>query len=236
MANPQPDKFTRVSTELLEAKMKYRISGEENQIWEVIIRQTFGFHKSVDYISLSQFCIKTNLKKPHVCRAIRNLLNKNMIIKKDNGRGHNYSIQKNFDKWKPLSKKVILPKLIISVAKKDNLGVPKMVHTIDTNTIDTKQKISDPVSSFFQYYLLKTKKQFKLTPIRKNLILKKLSEGYTMDELKQAVDNFIKDKWEGRADHMDLIYCIGQQKGKADNLDKWLNIKQAEKRSKYHVR
>ena len=61
MANPQPDKFTRISTELLEAKMKYRISGEENQIWEVIIRQTYGFHKSSDYISLSQFCLKTNL-------------------------------------------------------------------------------------------------------------------------------------------------------------------------------
>jgi len=235
MANPQPDKFTRVSTELLEAKMKYRISGEENQIWEVIIRQTFGFHKSVDYISLSQFCIKTNLKKPHVCRAIRNLLNKNMIIKKDNGRGHNYSIQKNFDKWKTLSKKVILPKMVISVAKKDNLGVPKMVHTIDT-TIDTKQKISKPVSSFFQYYLLKTKKQYKLTPDREKLIKKRLADGYTPEQLRLAVDNFVKDDWEGRANHMDLIYCIGKQNGKADNLEKWINKNKAEKRSKYHVR
>ena len=46
-----------------------------------------------------------------------------------------------------------------------------------------------------------------------------------MDELKRAVDNFVKDDWEGRESHLDLVYCIGKQRGKPDALEKWLNYK-----------
>ena len=76
---------------------------------------------------------------------------------------------------------------------------------------------------FWNYYLLKVKKKFKLTSDKKALIKKKLGEGYTLEQLKQAVDRFAQDDWEGRQDRLDLIYCIGKQQGKPDNLEKWLN-------------
>ena len=85
------------------------------------------------------------------------------------------------------------------------------------------KEVNTYVETFFSYFLLKTKKQFKFTKDKADLIKKRLSEGYTVEQLKRAVDNFVEDEWEGRNNHCDLIYCIGRQKGKPDNLEKWLN-------------
>lgn len=95
-----------------------------------------------------------------------------------------------------------------------------------TNKKDNKEKKvkNKDIDDFFSYYLAQTKKNFKLTSDKANLIDKRLKEGYTLDQLKQAVDNFVLDTWEGRAECLDLIYCIGKQRGKPDNLEKWLNF------------
>jgi len=81
------------------------------------------------------------------------------------------------------------------------------------------------IKDFFGYFLLKTKKEFKLTEANQELIGRRLKEGYTIEQLKKAVDNFIQDDWPERTKHLDLIYCIGKQKGKPDALEKWLNYK-----------
>ena len=78
--------------------------------------------------------------------------------------------------------------------------------------------------AIFDYFCLKTKKQLKLTPDRENLIKKKLNEGYTVEQIKTAITNFSQDDWADRPKYCDLIYCIGQQKGKADNMERWLNV------------
>ena len=59
---------------------------------------------------------------------------------------------------------------------------------------------------------------------RVELIKKRLKDGFILDQLKQAVDNFVQDDWEGRSKMMDLVYCIGVR-NKIDNLEKWLNYK-----------
>ena len=92
---------------------------------------------------------------------------------------------------------------------------------VNKDIVVTRASIKD----VFTYYLIKTKKKFKLTIDRMALIKKRLKEGYKVDDLKTAIDNFVLDDWEGRANHMDLIYCIGKQKGKPDALEKWLNKK-----------
>lgn len=78
--------------------------------------------------------------------------------------------------------------------------------------------------AFLEYFCLKTKKQYKLSTEREVIIEKRLAEGYTLDQLKLAVDNFIQDDWLDRCKYVDVIYCIGRQKGKPDALEKWLNF------------
>lgn len=88
--------------------------------------------------------------------------------------------------------------------------------TNDHNTNDTNIRV------FFDYFCLKTKKQYKLTPERKDIIKKRLVEGYTLDQLKLAVDNFVRDPWPDRINNLDLLYCLGKQRGKPDSLEKWI--------------
>lgn len=94
---------------------------------------------------------------------------------------------------------------------------------IDKNRIEY---IKGSVTDFFEYFKATTNQpKIKLTPDNTELIKKRLQEGYSMEDLKQAVDNFSKDKWEDRGKFMGLVYCIGKQRGKGDNLEKWLNAK-----------
>lgn len=106
MANPQLENgFVKIATEIFEAMIKIRIPGEARQVLDFIIRKTYGFNKKEDAIALTQFVIWTGLKKPTVCKAIKKLLDMKIITQKDNDVAKKYSLQKNFDEWKPLPKK-----------------------------------------------------------------------------------------------------------------------------------
>jgi len=83
--------------------------------------------------------------------------------------------------------------------------------------------IETQTAEFFDYFLLKTKKALKLNEGRAAVIESRLKEGYTLEQLKKAVDNFILDDWADRHKYMDVIYCIGKR-NKVDNLEKWLNF------------
>ena len=88
----------------------------------------------------------------------------------------------------------------------------------------------EDINSYWQYFLQKTKKRFSFTPSRKDLLRKRIKEGLTFDSFKYAVDRFCEDDFKDRHKYMDLVYCIGQQKGKPDNLEKWLNTEPKKKK------
>lgn len=107
MANPQKENgHLQISTELWEAWTRIRVNGEAEQVLKAIIRKTYGFNKKADAISLSQFILMTGIKKPNVQRALKKLQKLNIIIQKESPIAHIYSINKDFDTWKPLSKRI----------------------------------------------------------------------------------------------------------------------------------
>lgn len=85
------------------------------------------------------------------------------------------------------------------------------------------------VNTVFAYFLLKTQKKYLLTKDRRAIIEGRLKEGRTVEEMKRAIDSFVLDEWDGRGKYMDIVYCIGKQRGGADNLDKWVNVPLQEK-------
>lgn len=106
MANPQKENgYTPIANELLEALARIRISGEARQILDVIIRKTYGFNKPDDPISLSQFRLATGLHKSAVCKGLLKLKELNLITQKVTSIASSYSINKDFDTWKPLPKR-----------------------------------------------------------------------------------------------------------------------------------
>ena len=139
--------FTRIANELLEALSGIRIPGEARQCFDVILRKTFGYNKSLDCIALSQFCLLTKLTKSHVCHALSKLEKMNLIVaEKGNAIGRTYRINRDFSKWKPLPKKETLPKKAIIVAEKGNLPLPKKGTTKESITKDNVTKENVPVS------------------------------------------------------------------------------------------
>jgi phage replication O-like protein O len=106
MASPQlEDGYTRISNEILEALARIRISGEEWQVFCVILRKTWGWNKKMDVISISQFTQATGLGRGGVSRALNKLLQKRAILKKETLIGVTYGVQTDYRKWVPVPKK-----------------------------------------------------------------------------------------------------------------------------------
>jgi phage replication O-like protein O len=109
LANPQPDKFTKISTELLEALCRIRIPGEAMQVLLFIIRKTYGYKKKDDYISGSQISQATGIVRQNVVRALDKLKKMNLIyvIKNDSPMPSTIGIKKDYEKWCAAAKRVI---------------------------------------------------------------------------------------------------------------------------------
>ena len=145
MANPQPDRFTKFSNELFDQICMTRIPGEARQIFDCIARKTYGFNKKFDAISLSQFEAMTGMKKPSICRALKKLIEMNLIIKKancisekangisekDSASIQVYGINKDYEEWNALAKKLTFTKKLIGVSEKVNKSFTKKLHTKD---------------------------------------------------------------------------------------------------------
>jgi phage replication O-like protein O len=123
VASPQKENgYTTIANELFEALARTRISGEARQVLDVIFRKTYGFNKKKDFVALSQFCECTGLTKQSASRALKKLIEMGIVDKKDKGSpvaGNAYEIIKDYEKWKPLSKKITVDKKDKAVDKKD---------------------------------------------------------------------------------------------------------------------
>jgi len=149
MASPQKeDGYTAIANEIMEAFGRYRIPGEQRQVLDVILRKTYGFNKKWDAIAGSQLVKATGINKQNMHRALNALVEKNIVIKKDDGNIVKYCFNKNYKTWKPSSKKMTLPrassKKMTSVIKKDDRSSSKKTDTkVDITKVDiTKEKNS----------------------------------------------------------------------------------------------
>ena len=97
MASPQVENgHTRIANEILEALVKRRLSPNEWRVVVFIIRKTYGWHKKIDRIAISQIALGTNIAKPNICRTIKSLRRKNLIIRPDN---RHVGFQKDHTAW-----------------------------------------------------------------------------------------------------------------------------------------
>ncbi|MBU2060186.1 MAG: hypothetical protein KKD77_22305 [Gammaproteobacteria bacterium] len=94
--------------------------------------------------------------------------------------------------------------------------VPVIEIRYDKRRYDTTQEL-------LEYYSLKTGFRMALTKSRREMMYRRLEEGYTPEQVKTAIDNFSQDDWEDRHKYLDLHYCIGT-KDKVNLLDKWINF------------
>ena len=159
IASPQAENgHTDIANEIIEAFYKLRISGNQWRILWVIIRQTYGWKKKTDRISVSFFQKKTGLKRRHVSRALKTLNERKIITKNGASSISIYGFQKDYTKWelspKKVTARVVSPKMATKLS-------PKMVHTKENKKKLSLREISDEISVLVQQ-LFPTEKEREL--------------------------------------------------------------------------
>jgi phage replication O-like protein O len=197
VSNPQKEHgYTAIANEIMEALARIRISGEARQVLDVIFRKTYGFNKKEDSIALSQFVLKTGLKKPSVSRALSKLDKMNIINKKVNEKGNIYRFNKQYDTWKPLTKKIIVNKKVNKRLQKSKSPLTKKLHTKETITKETitKERVLTPLQEFIQFYRKEFNNRFGWEPIvtwgKYGKLYKEPIKQYGLDKLKELLITF----------------------------------------------
>lgn len=88
----------------------------------MIIRQTYGWKRKTDRISITYFEKKTGLRRRHTSRALKEMVDRNIVTKNDTTFVTTYGFQKDYSKWKPSPKRALVSKMVTKLS-------PKMVHT-----------------------------------------------------------------------------------------------------------
>jgi phage replication O-like protein O len=134
MANPQAENgHIDIAHEVAEAFFTLQLSGNQNRVLWVILRQTWGWKKKADRISISFFEKKTGLDRRHIYRALMELKERKIITiaKNGNRRTSSYGFQKDYSLWKPP---------IQSIAKNSNSLLPKLATKLLPKMAPTKEK------------------------------------------------------------------------------------------------
>jgi len=224
MANPQPDKHTRLSNEILEKLAMIRISGEARQMLDVILRKTYGWGKKNDDIATSQFMQLTGLSRLAIPKARKKLIQMNLITVSKKGysaisqKGHSqvltYSFQKDYDKWISVSKKVYcIPKSINYIPKSIKVYTKKVTNCIPKGSTQKKErnytKETIQKKDVFPYLekdnfdllwkgWLEVRKKLKVpdTDLALNIALKKLHKE-PIDTAIKMLEQAIEKGWKG---------------------------------------
>jgi len=147
------DGHTDIAHPIAKKWGEYRLSGEEWQVLWVIIEKTWGWHKSWNNISLKQFYEATKMKKPSIIRAIKKLIDKNIVSKKANKNLTSYHINSHFNTWKPLAKELTLAKELMTVSKRANDISKRANKKIQNSALENN--LQDPKESFKRNKIVK---------------------------------------------------------------------------------
>lgn len=146
MANPQKENgFTPIANEIIDKLVQMPLLGSEYQVLLYIVRKTYGYHKKMDRISLTQFELGTGLSRPTIVKTLKNLMVRNMIVKvylPDENMG--YSFVKDHDKWVVNTHLLVKDKWITSKGTLTKSGKGTLTHN---RYKDNKRYIAEETSA-----------------------------------------------------------------------------------------
>jgi phage replication O-like protein O len=101
MASPQrEDGHLDIANELADALARAPLNGTQFRLLWVVMRKTYGWQKTRDRISISQFVEATGLTKTMVARELRRLVERGYLLAEgDNHHAKTFAIQKDYAKW-----------------------------------------------------------------------------------------------------------------------------------------
>ena len=190
MASPQKENgFTSIANEIISSLVRACLLGSEYQVVFWIIRQTYGFQKKEDFISLSQFEKWTGLSRPTVVKTLKNLLYRKIIIKEKN----KYIFNKDWEKWG--SKGVLTSKGVFTKGSKGVLtGTSKGVLT------HKRKKENKETSTSKEDAIITNKRKIMKQYEEPTIDIDTGETNKPKEPTRQKAINYIKDYFGGECD------------------------------------
>ena len=165
MANPQKENgFTPISNEIIEALCQVNLSPYEGRIIWYIFRKTYGFRKTIDKISLSQFVDDVRLERRLVHRTLKKLIQKNMILSfKDQSKHVSYEFQKNYEEWNVKNAIRIDDKSVASIDDKEAKCVASLDDAGSVSTDDKLVSLETPTKEIQKKLYSQTSDEVRLS-------------------------------------------------------------------------
>lgn len=135
------ERYTRVSHGILEALALADLGKRHYKVLLVLMRQTYGYDKASDEISLTQFHSKTGVLPPNVSGAIEELVDMCVVLKMAGKHAASLAINKDVSQWQGKAK--------IDVSKvrgyqNDNSAV---IETITEGYQNNKEGVIDSITT-----------------------------------------------------------------------------------------
>lgn len=100
MANPQKENgHVDIANELTEAFQRLQLSGNQWRIIWVVLRQTYGWHKKTEKISLTTFEKYTGMERRNLKRNLDILVCREIIFRDNSNYITKYGLMKDYTKW-----------------------------------------------------------------------------------------------------------------------------------------
>lgn len=134
---------------MMDALCQTKFSDQETRVFRAVIRKTYGYNKTMDWIASTQIVELTGISKRHVSTTIKKLVNRNILIKD----GKNMGVNPVISEWQEKEKvpqtgdKKMFPKQVTKVTQIGK-GVPQTgdkSHSnrrTQKNTSNTKDNIT----------------------------------------------------------------------------------------------
>ena len=135
------ERYTRVSHSILEALALANLGKRHYKVLLVLMRQTYGYDKASDEISLTQFHTKTGVLPPNVSGAIEELVDMRVVLKTAGKHAASLAINKDVSQWQG-NAKVDLSK--VRGYQNDNTGV---IETITEGYQNDKEGVIDSITT-----------------------------------------------------------------------------------------
>ncbi|KKN34680.1 hypothetical protein LCGC14_0791070 [marine sediment metagenome] len=100
MAKPQVENgHTDIANEIVEALCRINLTSYEARVLWALFRKTYGWHKTWDRISYTQWEEITGINRWHIARTIKQLTARNVVTTRGNGYNIEFSFQKDYEEW-----------------------------------------------------------------------------------------------------------------------------------------
>ena len=158
MANPyrelskvspqKEDGYMQISNVIMEKLYSFPLSGDEVRACLFVIRKTWGFNKTYDIISYSQFADALHKKDRAVKRTVKRLCLMRLLVRKKSGRVTNgtpvncYLFNKYWDTWTISPKKRVSKLSRVTKRVKNGCpnGHPQNTYTKDRGNFSPKEE------------------------------------------------------------------------------------------------